>query len=304
MPFASPITTLEIIADAGPEFGYGHIGRCLALAEELGDTATFAVAGDAARFVNERGGRVGSCPETPVVLLDRRAPTDVREVRALAAAGRRVVLLDDLGSGRDEADLVIDPPTAAHWPSTPAPTLAGFEHVLLRREVRRARRSDKPGGVLVAMGGSDPEGATVPLTAALHAGGVEVTANLGPGYVASLPPSVSLVPSPQHFIEALAVAQLLIASYGHTLLEAAYLGVPAIAVVLRPEHREHAEAFCYNGTAAMLDMSNNLSPGALVAMTQKLLASDDYLSALTHRGRELIDGRGTERVAAAIQELV
>ncbi len=303
MPYAPSLTKLEIVADAGADIGFGHVGRCLALAEELGDAAAFVVHRDAAEFVERRGGRLRSCPDAPVVLIDRRGPTDTTEVRALHAAGRRVVLLDDMGSGRAEADLVIDPPTAAEWPRTPVPRLAGFEHVLLRREVRRTSRSPRPAGVLVAMGGSDPGRATAPLTAALHAAGFEVKGNIGPGYSAPLPESGTLLSSSASFIEAVAQARLLVASYGHTLLEAAYLGVPAVAVVLRSEHREHAQAFCDNGTAVMVDFSTEIDAEALVATARALLASEARLSGLAARGRELIDGRGTERVAAAVRVL-
>jgi UDP-2,4-diacetamido-2,4,6-trideoxy-beta-L-altropyranose hydrolase len=134
--------------------------------------------------------------------------------------------------------------------------------------------------------------------------GIETIANLGPAYAGTIPASVPVLNDPAGFVNALSDASLLVAAYGHTLLEAAHLGVPAIAVVLRPEHREHAEAFCYNGTAMLLDMSGGLDPESLVSMSRELLASESLRSRLTLRGRELVDGRGAERVAAAIRMLV
>jgi UDP-2,4-diacetamido-2,4,6-trideoxy-beta-L-altropyranose hydrolase len=246
----------------------------------------------------------------PVVLIDRRVPTDAREVQARHDAGQRVVLLDDSGSGRDAADLVIDPPTAASWPPTRAPRLAGFEHVLLRREVRDAASThpagaaeSRSGPVLLTMGGSDPTGATPALTEALAAAGIEITVVLGPGYRGQRPAAGTVLDDPELFVRALAASSLFIASYGHALLEAAYLGVPALAVVLLPEHRDDAAAFCANGTAAMLDMSVEVRPRALIDIVGELLASDARRAALADRGRQLIDGSGTARVAAAIQAL-
>ena len=306
---ATTSPSLQIIADGGPQIGFGHIGRCLAIAEEFGHDAVFTVDdGSAARFVEAHGGRVLRVA-APVVLLDRRRPTEADEVRAWHDAGQRVVLLDDMGAGRETADLVVDPPTAAHWPSTHSPRLAGFEHVLLRREVldaapvQGARTSAPSPRVLLAMGGSDPTAATPVLASALAQAGIDVTAVLGPGYRGSRPSHGSVLEAPGSFVEALAGADLFVASYGHSLLEAAYLGVPAIAVVVLAEHREHAAAFCANGTAELLDMSAELRPEALVELVSDLLGSAERRAALAIRGRELVDGRGRERVATAIRAL-
>ena len=301
---------LQIVADGGPRTGFGHVGRCLAIAERLGDTAVFKIEDEsAARFVVTSGARVLVAPGAPVVLVDRRAPTSVEEVHELRELGQRVVLLDDMGSGRSDADLVIDPPTAAAWPATGAHRLSGFDHVLLRREVRDAKQTSDspdwspPGGVLLAMGGSDPAGATPVLAAALAAAGIEATAVLGPGYIGRRPAVGRVLEHPDGFVAALANASVFVASYGHALLEAAYLGVPSIAVVLRREQREHAAAFCAHGTAIPIDMTSRLRPDVLAELVGDLLASRDRRSRLAQRGRELLDGYGSERAAAAIRAL-
>ncbi|HLW93921.1 MAG TPA: hypothetical protein VKS25_00950, partial [Solirubrobacteraceae bacterium] len=294
---------LQILADGGPQTGFGHLGRCLAIAEELGDGATYFTVADeaAAEFVRRHGGRVGGEPAA-VVLIDRRAPTDAVEVAALHADGCRVVLLDDAGSGRDTADLVIDPPTAVAWPPTRTPRLGGFEHVLLRRAVRAAAATASPDqAVLLTLGGSDPTGATPALADALTDAGIDVRVAIGPGYRGERPRSGTIVDTPEQFIAALAASQLLVSSYGHTLLEAAHLGIPAIVVAALPEHRDDAAAFCANGTAVLCEMS--AGPPELVALVRELLADGDRRAALAARGRELVDGRGAERVAAATREL-
>ena len=306
----SPTTrppALQIVADGGPQTGFGHVGRCLAIAEAFGDDAVFSVEDEsAAGFIEAHGGRTGAA-SAPVVLIDRRAPTDAGEVAALHDAGRRVVLLDDSGSAREVADLVVDPPTAASWAPTRAPRLGGFEHVLLRREVRDAAASRRPGEfagrVLLALGGSDPAGATPVLADALAAAGIDVTAVLGPGYRGSRPSLARVIDRPERFVGALADTDLFVASYGHSLLEAAHLGVPAIAIALNADQLEDATAFCANATAELLDMTTGVDAPALVALVAELLASGERRQALADRGRALIDGRGAERVARAIRAL-
>lgn len=296
---------VEIVADGGPRLGFGHVGRCLALWEELDGRAAFRVQdATVAGFLRARGIPAAPAGAAPIVLLDRAQPIGEREVRVLHATGRRVVLLDDLGSGRMAADAVIDPPTAAAWPQATGVRLAGFEHVLLRREVRGAASGaapDNDDGVLLAMGGSDPAGLTPPLAEALVAAEIKATVALGPGYRGLRPAAPSIVP--EAFIAALAEAALLVSGYGHSLLEAAHLGVPAIAVVFRAEHLPHARAFCGEGTARMLDMTDGPRPAELAALVNELLGDPQPRAAMSKRGRELVDGSGAARVAAALQAL-
>ncbi len=309
-------TLVEIVVDGGPQLGFGHVGRCLALWEELQGLAMFRILDDTlAAFLQARGvpctyPRGVTAGDAPIVLLDRAQPTEAQEVRALRAAGRRVVLLDDLGSGRMAADAVIDPPTAAAWPPAAGVRLAGFEHVLLRREVREAAGAQRVGapreGVLLAMGGSDPARLTVPLSEALVREGVEIGVALGPGYEGARPKGARPVERSAQsdgFIPALARAALLVCGYGHSLLEAAHLGVPAISVVFRAEHLPHAHAFCRAGTACMLDMSDAPRPAELVALVGELLGQERRLAEMARRGPELVDGLGAARTVAAFRAL-
>jgi UDP-2,4-diacetamido-2,4,6-trideoxy-beta-L-altropyranose hydrolase len=294
---------VEIVADGGHAVGFGHLGRCLAIAEILVEQAAFTVDDpDAVGFVRSRGGRLGGAA-APVALIDRREPTLEDTVRALQDAGRRVALLDDRGPGRMLADLVIDPPTAAVWPPAGGRRLDGFEHALVRAEVVAARAAarERRGGVLLGIGGSDPAGLTVPLAAALADFDLEVAR--GPGYRGARPAHGRLLGSPAEWIGAVARASLVVCGFGHSLLEAACLGVPAIAVAFIPEHAEHARAFARAGTAAAIDMSEGPRPEALAALAGDLLADGDRLAAMGARGRALVDGRGAERVALALRAL-
>jgi spore coat polysaccharide biosynthesis predicted glycosyltransferase SpsG len=336
-------TLVEIVVDGGPHLGFGHVGRCLALWEEFRGRAVFRMLDDTlAAFLQARGVPCASAQgatagDAPILLLDRAQPTDAQEVRSLRTAGRRVVLLDDLGSGRMAADAVIDPPTAAAWPPAAGVRLAGFEHVLVRREVREAAGAPDHGrrgqrgrmpredalvgnmargatpqqkvpreGVLLAMGGSDPARLTVPLSEALVRAGIEAGVAFGPGYKGARPSGARPLErsaQPDRFVGALARAALLVCGYGHSLLEAAHLGVPAISAVFRKEHLPHAHAFCRAGTACMLDMSEGPRPAELVALVGELLGQERRRAEMARRGRELVDGLGAARTAAALRAL-
>jgi UDP-2,4-diacetamido-2,4,6-trideoxy-beta-L-altropyranose hydrolase len=295
-------TLVEIVLEGGPRVGFGHAGRCLALWEELGSRAVFCVQEETvARFLWAHGAPVVPGGSAPIVVLDRAGPVAVEEVRSLQGEGRRVVLVDDLGPARMAADIVIDPPTAATWPPAAGLCLGGFEHVLLRREVREARSTRTvSGGVLVAMGGSDPADLTRPLAQALDGVGLDVTVVLGPGYRGSFLTGRSARVAQADFAATLACSELLVTGYGHSLLEAAHLGVPAVAVVNRLEHLPHARAFCEEGTARMLDMTRRPHPPELAELVTELFGDRRSRTAMGERGEELVDGLGAERIAEAI----
>jgi spore coat polysaccharide biosynthesis predicted glycosyltransferase SpsG len=298
---------VEIIADGGGPLGYGHLGRCLAVADVLGTAAAFTVAqGEATAFVAARGARVHGGDEAGVVLLDRRAPVEVEEVEAHLAAGRRVVLLDDPGAARARADLVIDPPTAASWPPAAGMRLSGFEHALIRADVlaaRGPRPTGRPQRLLLGLGGSDPLGLTPSLASALAGLEVELEIALGPGYRAAPPAHGRVLDSPADWSSALAGADLVVCGFGHSLLEAAYLGVPAIAVVFLEEHVPDARAFCAKGTATASEMLDGPRGAELADLVRERLAEPEALRAAGHRAAEMVDGRGAERVAAALRRL-
>jgi spore coat polysaccharide biosynthesis predicted glycosyltransferase SpsG len=200
------------------------------------------------------------------------------------------------------ADMVIDPPTAASWPPADGERLAGFEHVLLRREVREAATAtSRRKGVLLSMGGSDPAGLTPALGAALVAAGIETTVALGPGYRGPTP--AGTVVGSDAFVGALARAELLVTGYGHSLLEAAHLGIPALSVVYREEHLPHARAFCQNGTACMLEMTAGAREHELIELASGMLSDTERLAQMTARGHELVDAAGAARIAAALRAL-
>lgn len=294
---------VEFVVDGGPRLGFGHVGRCLALWEELERRAAFRVRdASVAAFVRARGVTTAATEGAPVVVLDRATPVPREELYALRERGCCTVLLDDLGPARAIADVVIDPPLAAAWPPTAGICLGGFEHVLLRRAVRAAVRRGTPRlGVLLAMGGSDPAGLTPVLAEALSAAGIELTVVIGPGYRGMSPTRGRLLRDPADFASVLADATLLVTGYGHSLLEAAHLGVPAIAVVQRPEHLRHARAFCQAGTACELDMTMDFDPARVVMLVDRLLSERDIRVAMEARGRELIDGHGARRVAEVLK---
>lgn len=294
---------LVVLADSGPRIGFGHVGRCLAILEELDGRAAVAVRDPATVRVLTTRGVPLAAPDAPapVLLVDRRRPTSAGEVARMRASGRSVCLLDDEGTGRTVADLVVDPPTGCAWPPAGGRRLAGFEHALLRHEVRAAAGHGLSGvEVLLSMGGSDPEGLTAPLALALRAAGVSVLSVLGPTYRGPQPDGEVLADA-RDWPRALAGARLLVGRFGHTLLEAAHVGTPALALATNERAAVEATAFAAHGTAEATRVGGAGDVGDVVVRVLALLSEPDRLASMAARGRELVDGLGAARVAAALQ---
>lgn len=294
------------LTESGPATGFGHIGRCLAICEELDGRVAFA--GTASEEVNAVAGRsvsvVPASTPAPLALIDRAEPTGIEAVAQLHEQGRRVCLLDDPGEGRQDADLVIDPPTGISWPPACGRRLTGFEHVLIRRDIRAAADGPRSGvEVLLSMGGSDPEGLTPSLALALQNAGCSVLSVLGPAYRGSEPVG-EVLEDPDDWARALAGARLLVGRFGHTLLEAAHLGTPALAVATNERSGTEAQAFAVHGTAAAIRLERAGDAEAVAERAKALLAEEGMLAAMAARGRELVDGQGASRVAAALRELL
>lgn len=297
---------VHFVVDGGPALGYGHIGRCLALLEELNGAGSFEVNHpEAEAYLQRRGVKVAALADERLVLIDKAVPTNSATVAALQASGRSVCLLDDFGSGRRNADLVVDPPTAASWPPAGGRRMAGFDHVLIRAEVRAVRpHVSNPPTVLLGLGGSDPRALTPLLADAMDRAGVQVKVALGPGYQGPRPQSGTVLATDRDWPAALGRAALVVTGYGHSLLEAAFLGVPAIAVVTFAAQVEHAMAFAKSGTAVFVDASAGLDACKVVRAVTELLGKPHLLKSMAYRASRLVDGRGAARVEQALRALL
>ena len=184
--------------DAWPEMGYGHVVRCLALADELRDAhgcdVAFAMIGGTpgARMAEAKGYRVVALDREALVrdyarwlkaaangvgagalVLDVRDDLPIAALRALKEKGILVATIDDPSERRLVADLAFYPPVPQvrrmDWRGFSGEFCAGWEWVVLRMEFSRraVREEHEVPVVLVTMGGSDPCGMTLKAVEAL-----------------------------------------------------------------------------------------------------------------------------------------
>jgi UDP-2,4-diacetamido-2,4,6-trideoxy-beta-L-altropyranose hydrolase len=242
--------------------------------------------------------------------------------RNLKNAGLKLLLVDDLGQCENYfADLVLNQNLHAAesmYASREAYTrlLLGPRFAMLRRDFRRwskRRREIAPNGrkVLVTMGGSDPDNVTAVVLQALgevKIDGLEVVAVLGGSNphvdflqrFANHSASIRLQKDAANMPELMAWADIAVAAAGSTSAEMCLLGLPAILIDLAENQTPVAAELGRRRAAIHLGSNKEVTVAEIAQIVRSLLLSTELRVSLSQTSRELLDGEGAERVAAAI----
>jgi spore coat polysaccharide biosynthesis predicted glycosyltransferase SpsG len=315
------MTSVHLVTASGPADGGGHLSRTVAMAEALAGTGADVTleilrgspTASQAERLDELGIRVGTTDEDAVVLVDLPDPNQVVD-RWQAS---RLAVFDDREWFRGSAALVIQPSLASWNGSADAGrVLAGYEYAPIRKSLRRlaAERPAEamPTEVVVCFGGSDPDDVGARVVPAIAAGGTWSTvAIVGPSYRGRLAETgnrgasndFQVLRDPTDLERRLATASLVVSGAGTMKFELALLGRPTILLAVVDDQLAVGPPFASSGAAVYLGDGRTIEPAALVAAVTALLADRSARAAMAARGREIVDGRGAERIAAAVLEL-
>ncbi len=315
-----------LAADCGRGVGLGHLERLLALADALRpdvDVLMLLPEGDAGLHhrVSARGHTA----------IDARGDTAARTEAAASAASFDAVVLDGYVFDvplqrrlRDRApltvvddlrlpadcDLAVNPSPGgeALHPAGATAFLGGAAYALIRASVVAARetalhRPRDARTVLVSTGATAPMGIGEMASRALldADAAVEVIRVVGPDSpdaTRDARPREHLLFGPPDLADALATATIYVGAAGTTAVQAACVGIPAVITATAGNQRAQAAALTAAGCAIAVDAAD--LAGACVT----LLDDPVRRATMATRGRELVDGQGAARVAAAIRDLV
>jgi UDP-2,4-diacetamido-2,4,6-trideoxy-beta-L-altropyranose hydrolase len=313
---------LVVRCDGGSATGLGHAGRALALAEEIGrrleTRPVFVSRPDPLliRFLEGRGIDLmaldvqGYAPETVLaaaapgaIIVSDTYELDQSAMDAIAASGRRHLVVDDFAQlSRWPCELVVNPNLGADVSAYggAVAVAAGPRYALLRDEVRihgveQRRVRDKADRVLVCLGGGTWPGKSYEFLdrlGRLAEQGVEIRAAVD----ADVPAGVHAV-AQRSLPEQLVWADVGVLSGGVVKYEAACTSLPMLLLAAVEHQRGVAEAFVMAGAAEYLGPLDAVSVDDVAAHVEVLLGRTERRRELAHRARELVDGRGVERVA-------
>ena len=249
-------------------------------------------------------------------------------------AGERapLLLVDDFAAdGYDAARLILNQTlhadAAAYPRAAPGALLLGPAYTILRREFRPYRGDVRPSSgevrqVLVTLGGSDPDhaaGAVLDAFSRLSEKAprpaiVLVIGAMSPHADRVRAAAAALSERPDGFdvtvktavadmAAEIAGADFAVTAGGLTLQELAFLGVPAAVVRTAGNQAPGVTAAVRAGFAVDFGRHPGLDGGALTAGLADLLTDRDRLAAMSAAGRATVDGRGADRVVAAVRAL-
>ena len=321
---------VAIRVDAGAAMGIGHAMRCATLADALtgrGHEVVVVTTG-LPPAVHERfaaaGARVRLAHDDPGALVVEGAPDWCvvdgyhlgGEVAALAARHVRVAMVDDNGElPTGLAALVVNQNPHADrldYPGVPAErVLRGLRYALIRPDVRRvARDADAPAEepVVVVLGGTDPRRLTVDVVRRLLATCDRDVLVAGADHHPDRDALVDLSAGPRvalaapDLVAAFGVAGLGVVGGGTTLWELAHLGIPSVALVVADNQEAGSAAAERHGVAVAVDCRAGLPADRFDAAVTRVSAPG-VGEAMARRGPLLVDGRGAERVVAAMESI-
>jgi len=238
--------------------------------------------------------------------------------QAIRGAGHRLLVIDDMAHFPEyHADLLLNQNINAgqlRYACGPDTTLLlGPRYALLRpefltwrgwrREIPRMARN-----LLVTMGGGDPDNVTLRIVRVLHrVRGIELEAKVvvGPAspHTEELRQAVDGTDGRLHLLAnvtdmpaLMAWADVALAAGGSTCWELAFMGVPSMAIVLADNQRALAEELGRRGVVVNLGWHEKVTPTQITQAVTRLMADGSSRIEMACRGRELVDGEGTDRV--------
>ncbi len=332
--------TILFWTTGGKRVGLGHVRRCLTLALEFGRhgiASRFLLDGDpdicqlveAEHFpasfgdatLSEAEATLGACREHDIsaVIVDSYQVTP--DFCTSLRTRMPTVAIDDLGDHQLPVDLVVNGSAGAENLSYEAArtSLLGVSYILLRPEFRTVPRRTfrrRVRRVLITVGGSDSHGLTTSLLSwsvkALPSSSFDVV--IGPLFedTASIEAcargarqDIRFHRDPRNIRELMLDADVAVCGGGQTTYELAATATPAVAIrmaanqTLNLNGLSRMGAIRWVGDAGDFDLQDRFAE----ARTSRD-ASQSEREALGRTGRRLVDGRGAERVAQAVMQLL
>lgn len=322
--------------DASASLGGGHVMRCLAFGERLnwiGWPCVFATGPESSSAVPalaKSGHRlqIVKGPDDIVgdagfglVVVDHYA-LDADFERRAASRAERVVVFDDFPGRKHACDVLVDPTPGRQsadysgWVRPATQLLLGPPHAIIRREwrlQRAARRASDDARksvrrIVVAMGATDACRATERVLRALAVSGIDADIDVVLGAAAANTEAVTqllgaratLHIDPPDLPELTARADFAIGTAGTSSFERALLGLPALLVPVADNQRCIAATFADAGAADVVSAELLDDPVAFGKRLAAITSDEARCEAMSRAAGSLTDGRGTQRLLAAI----
>jgi spore coat polysaccharide biosynthesis predicted glycosyltransferase SpsG len=327
---------LWIRTAAGPRIGFGHLRRCMILAQSLRDCCTPVfllnsqdrwsrkeLTDHGCEFYCEEPGKAWLFyPDPSAVLIDMRVADGLDLLIASARIrGIPVISVHDLGLNPLPSDVVIDgsmvPGSFQNNFSRKAEIFKGADYMILtpvfhQLHQKRRRIRKKIQSIVVNLGGGDSHAFFPRVLDGLKLWAQNVDVVGIRGFVCWGQDQLERMDwSPLHFRwecaspdQFLMNADLAITAGGLSAYEALCAGTPLLALSYDPLQQTTIHAMEGAGACIDLGLGDELDPLRLAETLECLNADHSERARISKNGRKIIDGRGTERVSGIIRKVI
>ena len=295
--------------DAGRDIGFGHLKRCLVLAKELekrmdiffiskSETNAIDMIKRNKFEVIQLDNKIGNEQEIDKIkeiinaqsinkiLIDLKKNISKGYIRRLKETGTKTILLDNIGEGRLEADVVIYP--VAHSDETlfkgiQGELYHGWSYILIDKEFfgkRKKINKDKT-RILVSMGGSDVHNITPKIINELRKidRDFECTVVIGPGFknqsIKVDDDRFMIKKNVSNMAELMLNSSIGIILFGVSAYEAAAARLPCILITDSARNKKAAEKFKEFGTCIYSGGYKELNKNKIASQAESLLENTD-----------------------------
>lgn len=324
-----------IRSDASHQIGSGHITRCLSLAlalRERGHHVVFASA-------SLPGNSIPAILDSGFIVIEPTAITEHYDVAVVDHYGldhiaesklrthaQKIVVIDDFGKRKHDADLMIDPSISSlsmtRGEANPGtPFFYGADWLLLRSEFKSLHSSVKPRtqfkNVLIFFGGTDPADQIIRYTHALlkqdpwfienkiqfHLLASKQHPKIEEIKKTRLASNVSLHISP-NIAELMSKMDFYLGSSGVVTGERFCLGLTGLVISIVDNQEDIAQTSHDLNLHQYLGKVENISPAQGLESLKKELQKPSEWSARSKTCLALVDGLGAERLAREIEKMI
>lgn len=325
------MSKIAIRFKASPTHGMGHMVRQLHLGKalrEAGHSITYFI-DDYKPSLDALAGFDFKIIQPDEVFISHEYPFDLAiidqkdnaadYIQSLRRYVGKIVDFEDLGEGRQCVDLLIDcnlDETEKSNVSANVKALFGLPYTILHPDFEHYNKMPRnfppaPRTALVTLGGTDPNNLTAPLVKTIleQNNSLAITVLTGPGFTdwQSLEKlqliwnHLQIRHNISNMAETLSGHDAVFCSGGITLHESMATGAPAIVLNQVPHQEKKAKYFEKLGAAINLGLAYNWD-SRLVA--KALALTREQLESMSRIGKQLVDGKGIQRVLAELQKLL
>jgi UDP-2,4-diacetamido-2,4,6-trideoxy-beta-L-altropyranose hydrolase len=327
--------------EATPKLGLGHLMRCLALAEKFNESVSntnivFITSSIAAgEQIKRCGYKLINLPSSENMVEEIKYYekyikktifiTDIPDISEdyLKTLKKKVYLVISIDDGSDTifySDILINPninPKINHKYSSRTQYYSGAKYVILKKAfekygIKKKQIKREAKSLFMCFGGSDRNNITQKVVNIIQNMDINILIVVGIMYpyynelVRDIKDyrNIQIKRDAHNMDELIYDADLAIISGGTLLYETCAIGTPAIVICQNQEQNRESEFFAENYSAINLGSFDNIKEDTARNTVIKLISDYDTRKQLSKNARQLIDGRGADRIVNIILKRV